>query len=237
LQKDYKKIFCWNNYVYFVRAKSITLYSLITGSVKTVVDIDVENAYIYKKRLISYYHDTIYIFNMTLTENSKKIFKIPDGSNISCLAINDDVISCGTCNGQIIGWTMSGDSPLFTVSYDTDSPILATLNIENFFFAATESKIIRWEYEIQDGKINVKGSSAFSYSSEPISQFTLVDQHFLAVTKDVIHEVDPKELKYLQIYNPKKINTKKIANLIAKNFWLELSIKPPNIVVGIVHRG
>jgi len=238
LQKDYKKIFCWNNYVYIVRTKSITLYSLITGSIKTEVDIDVENAYIYKKRLVIYYQDTIYIFNMTLTENSKKILKTPDGSKISCLAINSDVISCGTEDGQIIGWTVNGGSPLFSVSCETDSPILATLNIDNFFFAATNSEIIRWEYEIQENNvITVKDSSAYSYSNEPILQFTLVDEHFLAVTKDLIHEVDTKELKYLQIYHPKKISTKKIANLIAKNFWLELSLKPPNIVVGVVHRG
>jgi len=237
-QKDLKKLFCWNNYVYIIRSQSITSWSLRNGSIKSSLNIDVENAFIYKKRLVIYNEDTIYLYNMTLTNSSKKTFTVPDKSKISCVNINNDIISCGTVNGQIIGWTITGGKPIFAVTFEENTPILATINTEQFFFSATDSKITRWEYAIdeENQSIEVKSNISLEYKDEPILQFYEMEKKFYAITSRTIHLWDILDLKYIEPYQPKKIKNKKIPHLVSKNFWIDLTIQLPNIVIGVVHR-
>jgi len=98
---------------------------------------------------------------------------VPDKSKISCVNINNDIISCGTVNGQIIGWTITGGKPIFAVTFEENTPILATINTEQFFFSATDSKITRWEYAIdeENQSIEVKSNISLEYKDEPILQF------------------------------------------------------------------
>jgi len=227
-----RKFICWNNYIYVVSKTDITLWSLITNGMKNKVSVENDGIFIYKKRIVFYNEDTIYLWNMTLS-SIKKTFKTPDGSIISCLSINNDIVSCGTTSGKIIVWILKEDKPLFIL--DSETKIISVLNAFNYHFTATESKITRWEYEVneQTKSIVIKNSSSIEIN-EKIT-FKQVEKSLYIISSGTIYQMNPQTLEK-QVYTPKKINASKIANLVSNNYWMELTTLLPNKVIGEVKK-